>query len=163
MKNNYVIINSFLLRFFTGDMQLIAEIYDVLKELAGLDNPQMADVFAEWNKGMHLAIFLLVYLCWSGLRIYWQREKEKLLEACFETFTLFCCKPQFSTLCLLVSQMNESLKFDTLIYSIIKLSISLCAAELESFLIEITVTILRKKDDLPEVDEEGKNSDVDHR
>ena len=86
-----------------------------------------------------------------------------MLEACFETFTLFCCKPQFSTLCLLVSQMNESLKFDTLIYSIIKLSISLCAAELESFLIEITVTILRKKDDLPEVDEEGKNSDVDHR
>ena len=63
MKNNYVIINAFLLRFFTGDMQLIAEIYDVLKELAGLDNPQMADVFAEWNKGMHLAIFLLVYLC----------------------------------------------------------------------------------------------------
>ena len=59
--------------------------------------------------------------------------------------------------------MNESLKFDTLIYSIIKLLISLCAAELESFLIEITVTILRKKDDLPEVDEEGKNSDVDHR
>ena len=57
MKNNYVIINSFLLRFFTGDMQLIAEIYDVLKELAGLDNPQMADVFAEWNKGMHLLLF----------------------------------------------------------------------------------------------------------
>lgn len=32
-----------------GDMQLIAEIYDVLKELAGLDNLQMAQIFRDWN------------------------------------------------------------------------------------------------------------------
>ena len=32
-------------------MQLIAEIYDILKELANLSNPQMADVFTNWNEG----------------------------------------------------------------------------------------------------------------
>ena len=32
-------------------MQLIAEIYDILKELANLSNPQMADVFTSWNEG----------------------------------------------------------------------------------------------------------------
>ena len=32
-------------------MQLIAEIYDILKELAGLDNEKMAQVFDDWNKG----------------------------------------------------------------------------------------------------------------
>jgi 6-phosphogluconate dehydrogenase len=31
-------------------MQLIAEIYDVLKELADLNNTEMADVFSDWNK-----------------------------------------------------------------------------------------------------------------
>ncbi len=34
-----------------GDMQLIAEAYDVLKTLGGLSNDEMADVFDEWNKG----------------------------------------------------------------------------------------------------------------
>lgn len=32
-----------------GDMQLIAEAYDVLKNVAGLDNAQLYEVFAEWN------------------------------------------------------------------------------------------------------------------
>ena len=41
-----------------GDMQLIAEIYDVLKSLAGLDNPRMAEVFREWNAG-ELESFLI--------------------------------------------------------------------------------------------------------
>ena len=41
-----------------GDMQLIAEIYDVLKTLAGLDNPRMAEVFREWNAG-ELESFLI--------------------------------------------------------------------------------------------------------
>ena len=34
-----------------GDMQLIAEAYDVLKTLGGLSNAELADVFSEWNEG----------------------------------------------------------------------------------------------------------------
>jgi len=35
-----------------GDMQLIAESYDLLKRLGGLDNDELAEVFAEYNKGV---------------------------------------------------------------------------------------------------------------
>jgi len=34
-----------------ADMQLICEAYALLKEVAGLSNAQLHDVFAEWNKG----------------------------------------------------------------------------------------------------------------
>eukprot|EP00485_Elphidium_margaritaceum_P009148 CAMPEP_0202689814 /NCGR_PEP_ID=MMETSP1385-20130828/4998_1 /ASSEMBLY_ACC=CAM_ASM_000861 /TAXON_ID=933848 /ORGANISM="Elphidium margaritaceum" /LENGTH=496 /DNA_ID=CAMNT_0049345011 /DNA_START=67 /DNA_END=1557 /DNA_ORIENTATION=- len=34
-----------------GDMQLIAEAYDILKHVAGLNNAELAAVFDEWNKG----------------------------------------------------------------------------------------------------------------
>jgi 6-phosphogluconate dehydrogenase len=34
-----------------GDMQLICEAYSLLKDGLGLDNGQLYDVFAEWNKG----------------------------------------------------------------------------------------------------------------
>ncbi|MBM7617423.1 6-phosphogluconate dehydrogenase [Weissella uvarum] len=34
-----------------GDMQLIAETYDLLKRVVGLDDDQLADTFREWNKG----------------------------------------------------------------------------------------------------------------
>src|SRR5438874_12547885 len=34
-----------------GDMQLIAESYDLLKHVAGLDAPQLQRLFAEWNRG----------------------------------------------------------------------------------------------------------------
>ena len=34
-----------------GDMQLICEAYQVMKEGLGLSNDEMHDVFAEWNKG----------------------------------------------------------------------------------------------------------------
>ena len=34
-----------------GDMQLIAETYDLLKYVGGLSNDELADVFAEWNEG----------------------------------------------------------------------------------------------------------------
>jgi 6-phosphogluconate dehydrogenase len=34
-----------------GDMQLICEAYWLLKQGAGLSNDQLADVFAQWNKG----------------------------------------------------------------------------------------------------------------
>lgn len=32
-------------------MQLIAEVYDILKNVGGLSNEEMADLFDEWNKG----------------------------------------------------------------------------------------------------------------
>ncbi|MCD5001695.1 NADP-dependent phosphogluconate dehydrogenase [Enterococcus saccharolyticus] len=34
-----------------GDMQLIAESYDLMKNILGLSVDEMADIFAEWNKG----------------------------------------------------------------------------------------------------------------
>lgn len=34
-----------------GDMQLICEAYHILKEVGGLSNPELYDVFAEWNRG----------------------------------------------------------------------------------------------------------------
>jgi 6-phosphogluconate dehydrogenase len=34
-----------------GDMQLICEAYNLLKNSLGLSNPQLYDVFAEWNRG----------------------------------------------------------------------------------------------------------------
>ena len=34
-----------------GDMQLICEAYQLMKEGLGLSNEEMHDVFAEWNKG----------------------------------------------------------------------------------------------------------------
>ena len=33
-----------------GDMQLIAEAYDILRSVGGLTNAELADVFTEWNK-----------------------------------------------------------------------------------------------------------------
>jgi 6-phosphogluconate dehydrogenase len=41
-----------------GDMQLIAEAYDCLKTLGGLSNAELADTFAEWNRG-ELQSFLI--------------------------------------------------------------------------------------------------------
>src|SRR6266478_7792617 len=34
-----------------GDMQLIAEAYDILKNLGGMSNDEISAVFREWNKG----------------------------------------------------------------------------------------------------------------
>jgi len=34
-----------------SDMQLISECYDILKNVAGMSNQEMADLFSEWNKG----------------------------------------------------------------------------------------------------------------
>jgi 6-phosphogluconate dehydrogenase len=34
-----------------GDMQLIAEVYDVMIQVLGMSNEEMADTFDEWNKG----------------------------------------------------------------------------------------------------------------
>ncbi len=41
-----------------GDMQLIAEAYDLLKNVGGMNNSQMKDVFTEWNAG-ELQSFLI--------------------------------------------------------------------------------------------------------
>lgn len=42
-----------------GDMQLIAEAYDLLKNVAGLDNTQLHQVFSEWNTTDELNSFLI--------------------------------------------------------------------------------------------------------
>jgi 6-phosphogluconate dehydrogenase len=42
-----------------GDMQLIAEAYDLLKSVLGFDHRQLHDVFAEWNKTDELNSFLI--------------------------------------------------------------------------------------------------------
>jgi 6-phosphogluconate dehydrogenase len=42
-----------------GDMQLIAEAYDLLKNAAGLSNDQLHEVFAEWNTTDELNSFLI--------------------------------------------------------------------------------------------------------
>jgi len=34
-----------------GDMQMIAEAYSLLKQVAGLSNAEIAQIFSEWNKG----------------------------------------------------------------------------------------------------------------
>jgi 6-phosphogluconate dehydrogenase len=41
-----------------GDMQLIAEAYDILRGALGLGAAQLADIFAEWNRGL-LQSFLI--------------------------------------------------------------------------------------------------------
>jgi len=42
-----------------GDMQLIAEAYDILKQCAGLGNDELAEVFAAWNQTEELDSFLI--------------------------------------------------------------------------------------------------------
>ncbi|KAK9707082.1 hypothetical protein RND81_07G171300 [Saponaria officinalis] len=41
-----------------GDMQLIAEAYDVLKSVGKLSNEELKDVFTEWNKGELLSFLV---------------------------------------------------------------------------------------------------------
>lgn len=42
-----------------GDMQLIAEAYDLLKNVAGLNHEELHQVFADWNKTEELDSFLI--------------------------------------------------------------------------------------------------------
>ena len=42
-----------------GDMQLIAEAYDLLKNVLGLDHKELHEIFAEWNKTEELDSFLI--------------------------------------------------------------------------------------------------------
>src|SRR3712207_951623 len=41
-----------------GDMQLIAESYDIMRKVLGMSADEMADVFEEWNRG-ELESFLI--------------------------------------------------------------------------------------------------------
>src|SRR4030095_16295747 len=41
-----------------GDMQLIAEAYDLLRTIGGMQPAELSDVFAQWNKG-ELQSFLI--------------------------------------------------------------------------------------------------------
>ncbi len=42
-----------------GDMQLIAEAYDLLKNVGGLNNQQLEETFKDWNNGDDLKSFLI--------------------------------------------------------------------------------------------------------
>ncbi|MEM7678170.1 MAG: NADP-dependent phosphogluconate dehydrogenase, partial [Myxococcota bacterium] len=66
-----------------GDMQLIAETYDLLKHVGGLNNDQLANVFAEWNEG-ELESFLIEI---TG-KIFRQADPEgdgRLIDAILDT------------------------------------------------------------------------------
>jgi 6-phosphogluconate dehydrogenase len=54
-----------------GDMQLIAESYAVLKQVAGLSNTELAQVYTEWNKGE-----LDSYLIEITSKIFAKRDEE---------------------------------------------------------------------------------------
>jgi 6-phosphogluconate dehydrogenase len=54
-----------------GDMQLIAEAYDVLKHLGGLSNAELAETFAAWNEGE-----LQSYLIEITSRIFLKKDPE---------------------------------------------------------------------------------------
>src|SRR5215217_4516860 len=53
-----------------GDMQLIAEVYDILHRAAGLPPRELADIFAEWNQGE-----LKSYLIEITARIFEQEDE----------------------------------------------------------------------------------------
>ncbi len=54
-----------------GDMQLIAESYAVLKQVAGLSNAELAKVYAEWNEGE-----LDSYLIDITAKIFLKRDED---------------------------------------------------------------------------------------
>src|ERR1700719_154329 len=65
-----------------GDMQLIAESYDVLKRVAGLTNEELGKVYVEWNKGE-----LDSYLIEITSKIFSKKEEETgkdLLDVVFD-------------------------------------------------------------------------------
>jgi 6-phosphogluconate dehydrogenase len=54
-----------------GDMQLIAEAYDLLRRVGGLSNAELADTFADWNGGE-----LESYLIEITARIFTKKDPE---------------------------------------------------------------------------------------
>jgi 6-phosphogluconate dehydrogenase len=61
-----------------GDMQLIAETYDVMKRVVGLSNQQMHDVFAQWNAG-ELDSYLIEIT--RDILAYQSKEGEQVVDA----------------------------------------------------------------------------------
>jgi 6-phosphogluconate dehydrogenase len=61
-----------------GDMQLIAETYDVMKRVLGLSNQQMHDVFAQWNAG-ELDSYLIEIT--RDILAYRSKEGEQVIDA----------------------------------------------------------------------------------
>jgi 6-phosphogluconate dehydrogenase len=51
-----------------GDMQLIAEAYDILKTVADMSNDELAATFKQWNRCVHKYIFNLLHLTSSTTR-----------------------------------------------------------------------------------------------
>jgi 6-phosphogluconate dehydrogenase len=60
-----------------GDMQLIAETYDVMKRVLGMSNQRMHEVFAEWNAG-ELDSYLIEIT--RDILAYKSREGEQLID-----------------------------------------------------------------------------------
>lgn len=54
-----------------GDMQLIAEAYDILRNVLGLNADQLAEIFAEWNTGL-----LDSYLIEITAKVFRVKDKE---------------------------------------------------------------------------------------
>jgi 6-phosphogluconate dehydrogenase len=54
-----------------GDMQLIAEAYDILKSALGLETAELADIFDEWNRGV-----LESYLIEITAKIFRVKDEE---------------------------------------------------------------------------------------
>jgi 6-phosphogluconate dehydrogenase len=62
-----------------GDMQLIAEAYDILRKALGLTAREIADIFAEWNKGVMESY--LVEITSQVLRVQDSRNGTALVDA----------------------------------------------------------------------------------
>jgi 6-phosphogluconate dehydrogenase len=60
-----------------GDMQLIAETYDVMKRVLGMSNQRMHEVFAEWNAG-ELDSYLVEIT--RDILAYKSREGEQIID-----------------------------------------------------------------------------------
>jgi len=60
-----------------GDMQLICEAYHLMKDTLGMDNDEMSEIFAEWNKG-ELDSFLIEIS--TAILKYKDESGESLLE-----------------------------------------------------------------------------------
>lgn len=117
-----------------GDMQLISEAYDVLKNLGGLTNEELADVFGAWNKVCGHAC---MHACHAALCLLFLRGED---HASSQTAVAW----QAAVLC--TSQPQGHAAVHASRHACVSLR-SWLQSELESFLVEITAIIMAKKDD----------------
>ena len=64
-----------------GDMQLICEVYQLLKELGGLNHDEMHQVFADWNKGELDSYLIEITSEILAFRDHGEPLVEKILDA----------------------------------------------------------------------------------